>query len=155
MIFFILCFEISAQNKEKRLIPILAWLLLDEEAGDANTAELARTISENYFLEYGLYPHVIICLLHREKLDANREIEEAAESNPIAEQAWLEFHDFIEEAKPDVSEQLGSGLFIDLHEHGHDIDRLELGYVISGTQLRNNGQGVDSLDSLSSSSCMP
>jgi hypothetical protein len=68
-------------------------------------------------------------------LDPNRDIEEGAQGNPWAEQAWNEYHGFIETAKDSVSVNHGKGFYLDMHGHGHSISRLELGYLISGTEL--------------------
>ena len=89
------------------------------------------------FEEFGCYPHVIINRLHRIKLDANREIVEAANGNSLAEQAWNEFHDFIDDSKISINTQFEKGIYIDLHGHGHDIQRLELGYLMSKTMLQS------------------
>jgi hypothetical protein len=102
---------------------------------DANTEELVRDIYNAYVAATGTHPHVIICRLHRRKLDANREIIEAAQGNQFAEQAWNEFHAYIDSAKAEVTRTFGKGFYIDLHGHGHTIQRLELGYLLSSSQL--------------------
>jgi N-formylglutamate amidohydrolase len=104
-------------------------------AQDRLTQELARAISEAVRERTGGYVHTVICHLHRSKLDANREIIEAAQGNSYARQAWYEFHHFIDAARRSVSRGYGRGLFIDLHGHGHDIQRLELGYLLSSSDL--------------------
>jgi hypothetical protein len=102
---------------------------------DRNTQELIRQIAAEAFQRTGRHPHIVICRLHRTKLDANREVVEAAQGNPFAERAWKEYHGFIEEAKQAVTTEHGSGLYLDLHGHGHAIQRLELGYLLSGSEL--------------------
>ena len=104
-------------------------------AHDRRTEELARAISSAISARMGGYPHIIICHLHRRKLDANRAIQEAAQGNQWAEKAWYEYHDFILAAKAAVAEEHGSGFYIDLHGHGHKIQRLELGYMLSASDL--------------------
>jgi hypothetical protein len=86
-------------------------------------------------LRPGTYPHVVINHLHRKKLDANRDVVEAACGDPEAETAWNEFHDFLNVAKDAVLRETGKGWYMDMHGHGHDIQRLELGYQLRGTQL--------------------
>lgn len=103
---------------------------------DANTQELARLVREAVFRRTGCYPHLIINRLRRNRLDANRDIFEAALGNPEAEQAWREYHGFLDTAKQAVAQKFNRGLFIDLHGHGHSIQRLELGYLLSGSTLR-------------------
>ncbi|MGD2215369.1 MAG: Ig-like domain-containing protein [Gemmatimonadales bacterium] len=102
---------------------------------DRRTQELARTIGATIHERTGGYPHIIISRLHRVKLDPNREIDEAAQGNLYAEWAWGEYHDFIETAKAAVVEQVGRGLYLDLHGHGHEFQRLELGYLLSASDL--------------------
>ena len=69
--------------------------LPDREQGtfafDTNTQELARAAAAELHARTGGWPHVVICRLHRRKVDCNREIIEAAAGNPTAEQAWKEF----------------------------------------------------------------
>ena len=103
---------------------------------DSRTQELIRQISDAIFEEFGCYPYIIINRLHRKKLDANRDIGDAADGDPMAEQAWMEFHDYIQASKDSVTQNFGKGLYIDLHGHGHDIQRLELGYRISRSELQ-------------------
>ena len=103
---------------------------------DSYTQELGRELAAAIQAETGCYPHVIINLLHREKLDANRAIGEAADSNPEAEAAWTSYHGYIDSAENQIMQSFGKGLFLDLHGHGHDIQRIELGYLLSGSELR-------------------
>ena len=103
---------------------------------DLYTQELARSIIDDFFATTGCYPHVIINLLHRSRFDANRSIVTAADGNPIVEEAYHNYHAFIDLAKARIEEDYGRGLFLDLHGHGHLIQRVELGYRLSRTQLR-------------------
>ncbi|MFY8001654.1 MAG: hypothetical protein ACOVSW_23885 [Candidatus Kapaibacteriota bacterium] len=103
---------------------------------DANTQELVRAMGESFRKVFGCFPHLIINRLHRRKLDANREIGEAALGNVQAEKAWSEFHQFIDSAKQSVLRQFGRGLYLDMHGHGHDNQRLELGYLLRDDELR-------------------
>lgn len=110
---------------------------------DSRTQELIRQMSDAIFEEFGCYPYIIINRLHRRKLDANREIGDAADGDPMAEQAWTEFHDFIQIAKDSVTQNFGKGLYLDLHGHGHDIQRLELGYRIWKSRLQMPDAGLN------------
>ncbi len=102
---------------------------------DLNTEELAREVVAAFVTRFGRRPHLIVSKLHRRKLDPNREIVEAAAGNAIAEQAWKEYHGFIEASAAEVRRTPGMGFYIDLHGHGHDIQRLELGYLVSSAKL--------------------
>jgi hypothetical protein len=104
---------------------------------DANTEELALAVSEAFRSYFGHSPHVVICRLKRTKLDCNREIEEAAAGNPQAQQAWREYHGFIDSASSAVVARTGRGLYIDLHGQSHPLKRVELGYLLTAEQLTN------------------
>ncbi|HXT69347.1 MAG TPA: hypothetical protein VN700_06315 [Vicinamibacterales bacterium] len=101
-------------------------------ATDANTIDLGRAIADAFQSRTGRRPHLVICHLRRTKLDANREIVEAAQGNADAVQAWTEYHGFIEQAMSTVG---AHGFYIDLHGHGHTIQRLELGYLLPASTL--------------------
>jgi len=102
---------------------------------DLWTANMARSIRTAAFNRYGRYPHVIICNVHRAKVDCNRDIVEGAQNNTNTQTVWREFHEFINIARRSVSNSYGRGLYIDLHGHGHDIQRNELGYDLTDADL--------------------
>ena len=112
-------------------------------AFDRNTQEAARAIAAEFHRRTGGWPHVVICRLHRTKLDCNRDVPEAAAGNPHAEQAWREYQGYIERARQTVARQHGRGLFIDLHGHGHKPQRLELGYLHSQQELQKPDGAFD------------
>jgi len=103
---------------------------------DIYTIEIGKAIREHIFELTGLYPYVIISHLHRSKLDPNRNIQVAANEHKQAEIAWAEFHHFIDSAITEVEQKYGKGLYIDLHGHRHKVERIELGYLVSGEELR-------------------
>lgn len=103
---------------------------------DFNTQELARAFANAIHERTGCWPHIIFNKLHRRKLDANRDIAEAADGNLAAELAWHEFHMFVETAKNQVLPSFGKGFYIDLHGHAHAIQRLELGYLLAQSELQ-------------------
>jgi len=102
---------------------------------DANSVETARAVREAFVQRTGKAPHLIISHLKRTKLDPNREIVEAAQGNPYAENAWDEFQAYIDVAEDLIVDDFGSGLYLDLHGHGHEIPRVELGYLIAAPVL--------------------
>ena len=112
---------------------------------DLNTYELSKTIMDSMIVRFGGYPHVILCKLKRTKLDANRDSIEAAQENKYALRAWQEYHHYIEVAKKKITNDQGSGLFLDIHGHGINPDgfydlRTWLGYLISSEELdQSNG----------------
>jgi hypothetical protein len=98
-------------------------------AFDTNTQELARAIAGVFLKRTGRRPHVIICRVHRRKVDCNREVVEAAGGNELAGRVWSDFQGFIDSARAAVVAQHRRGFFIDLHGHGHKDQRLEMGYL--------------------------
>lgn len=110
---------------------------------DTNTQELARTIADELHAGTGRRPHLIICRLHRSKLDGNREVAEAAAGNPIAVKAWTEYHDFIARALAAAIAQNGRAFYIDLHGQNHRDRRIELGYLHAPEILQAPDSALD------------
>lgn len=102
--------------------------------GDTNSTELA--IEFFTFLskacsseENPRIPHLIICHLDRIKLDANRNLEDAAHGNPFASEAWQEYHDFIGLAKNKVISEYKLGSYYDIH--GNTMSsKVMIGYML-------------------------
>lgn len=119
---------------------------------DTWTEELAYEIDSAIRVVFGGYPHIIINKLSRKKLDANREIVEAALGNSVAEAAWYEYHNFMQAAKDSCVAQFGSAIYIDLHAHGHAKQRIELGYLLNRTELQAANGTLDAMSFQDSSS---
>jgi hypothetical protein len=100
---------------------------------DTYSQEYTRAVADHILHITGHRPHVIINHLHRSKMNANRDIDEAANGNPYAEQAWNEFHGFIEAAKTTVAAQWGEGHYFDFHTSAHSA--IELGYLLMESDL--------------------
>lgn len=111
---------------------------------DGFTQELARVIDSVFIAYHGCQPHVIINLLHRKKLDPNRELSVATCDSPQAAAAWQAFHGFADSARARVSRDFGKGLLLDIHGHAHTLQRLELGYQLTGDQLREGDSAINS-----------
>ena len=110
---------------------------------DVNTQELARAVVAELLARSGRHAHLIASHLHRSKLDPNREIEEAAQGDPIAQKAWHEFHAAIRGALEAAVARHGFAFLIDLHGHAHPIARLELGYALDAKQLNRDDKTFD------------
>ncbi len=112
---------------------------------DTNSLELTVAMRQALIDLTGQAPHVVYSHLHRSKLDANREIVEAAQDNPYAELAWEEFHEWIKVARTTVAADYDNGMYFDIHGHGHDIERLELGYLLTSEELNRPDASLNSL----------
>ncbi|MBC8087349.1 MAG: hypothetical protein H7Z40_08775 [Phycisphaerae bacterium] len=110
---------------------------------DLNTRELVRAMQQQYFARFGKYPHVIIANLARRKLDVNRRPPLATCGNTEADAAYAEWHKFIDVAKQAAITAYGKGWYLDMHGHGHAIQRLELGYLLSDNELNLTDATLD------------
>ena len=112
---------------------------------DLNTLELTLAARAAFIEATGHAPHVVLSHLHRAKLDPNRDLAEAAEGDPYAENAWAEYHGFVERARFEVTAAFGGGMYFDMHGHGHDEQRLELGYLLSADRLNRPDASLNEL----------
>jgi hypothetical protein len=110
---------------------------------DLATDTLALLVADSLEALTGARPHLVRVHLHRRKLDANRDLEEAAQGDARAVLAWREFHAWTEAAMAAVRAQHVRGLYMDVHGHGHDVQRLELGYLLSASELALDDDGLD------------
>ena len=94
---------------------------------------------------------MVISHLSRRKLDPNRLQPEAGCGNAEAAQALTEWHAFIDVAKSAVLKAHGKGWYMDMHGHGHAVPRLELGYLLSATQLDGTDASLDASSALENS----
>jgi len=112
-------------------------------ANDSHSRETTLLVARELALATGRRPHVIINRLARIKLDANREIVEAAQGSKAAEGAWKAYHGFIDAAKADITGRCGKGLYVDMHTHGHKTAWVELGYALSAKELASTNAVLD------------
>lgn len=118
---------------------------------DLATDDVALRIGDALEDLLGARPHVVILHLRRIKLDANREIAEAAQGDPQAERAWHEFHRWTETAMAAVEEAHGTGFYVDIHGHGKH-QAFELGYLLTGTDLQQDDAWLDGAVAIQKSS---
>ncbi len=115
---------------------------------DSNTIELGIAIRNYFFSNYNVRPYVVINNLKRTKLDANRDIVEAAQGNMYAERAFDEFHYYINSAREEITTNFNTGFLFDIHGHGVNPDgfydmRTWIGYLLSGDDLDNSDNYID------------
>ncbi len=103
---------------------------------DSNTQDLARRIQAKLIASTGGSPFMVISLLHRSRLDPNREIVEAAQGDAIAGDTWKHYHGYIDQAEAAVKKGFPTGFYIDVHGQKHKEKRVELGYNIASGKLR-------------------
>jgi len=110
-----------------------------ETTQDGFVIELGKEVAGAYETSFHGRPHLVICHLHRSKLDANREPGEGAAGDPYGLMAWNEFQEFILVAKATI----GQGLYVDLHGQSDDALRQQLGYLLSAQDLRRSDAELD------------
>ncbi len=121
-------------------------------ATDSYTQEMARALDTSLRNLLGCRPHTIICKISRVKVDMNREVNEAACNNPIAVTTWYNYQGFIDTARQYIKAKYGRGLFIDIHGHGHTIQRNELGYTLTANTLRQSDAVLNQTSTINNSS---
>jgi hypothetical protein len=106
-------------------------------AVDIRTIEMVNAIDSVCKADYGYQPYFVISYLKRIKLDQNRDLPEATCSNNTIASIWNNYHLSIDSFITKITAKYPAALFIDLHGHGHTKQRLELGYLLSSSELRN------------------
>ncbi|KAI7852332.1 hypothetical protein BDC45DRAFT_193319 [Circinella umbellata] len=112
---------------------------------DAYTISTAQSIADNIADFYGARPYMVICNVPRIKVDVNRPIEQAAESDQ-GKAIWKEYHQTIQHAVNEIRTRHNQqGLLLDIHGHQrHDF--VMLGYLLEKDELinlQNNADGTD------------
>lgn len=103
---------------------------------DLYTIELANLIDSVFHARTGKYCYIIIGKIKRTYVDFNREAEYAVPigaSNNV--KSYNTYHSSIRQAIKELKENFGSGFFIDLHGHGHAKKQIEIGYLLSRSEL--------------------
>ena len=110
---------------------------------DVNTIQVGRAVAAALYARTGRRPHLILCQLRRDKLDANRKLDAAQDGHPEMERAWHEYHAFIDTAKRSIVRQFGGGLYIDIHGLVSARDKIELGYLLRKQDLYESDTQLD------------
>ncbi len=118
---------------------------------DDNTLELAKETQEALSL-IEASPYVVLNKISRKKIDLNRSLEDSNCGDRSTEEYWDLFHKKVLEYTQEIEALFGKGLVLDLHGHGHAIQRIELGYLLSKSRLSENDESLNSDDITSLSS---
>ncbi|MDE0958312.1 MAG: arylsulfatase [Planctomycetota bacterium] len=103
---------------------------------DTNTRELALELAAEIEKQTGGRPFVITNRLHRIKMDPNRAIDEATQGGIFAVAVYRAYHSAVE-ASCRAAQTIGNGkaLLVDLHGHAHPQDWIEVGHLLSSSEL--------------------
>ena len=102
---------------------------------DLYTLDIAFQI-ENELNKMGYQPFIVYAKIHRIKLDLNRSLQTSHCEDDTSNELWQLFHDQIITFRQEIINNYNRGLLIDIHGHGHPIQRIELGYLITSQKLR-------------------
>lgn len=119
-------------------------------ANDQHTQDLTRRLAAAFADRYGCRPHVVVNHLHRIKLDANRDVAEAALGHAAAEAAWRAFQAYVDTARALAAGPAGWAFFVDVHGHAHPAARAELGYLLRADALQRSDAELTALRDASS-----
>ena len=108
---------------------------------DQYTLEIALQI-EQELNTLGFQPFLVLSKMHRIKIDLNRSLETALCKDKSAMPLWMVFHNQIDIFQNEISSSYGRGLIIDLHGQSHPEERIELGYLLNGSMLRDLEQNA-------------
>ena len=100
---------------------------------DLYTLDIAFQI-ENELNKMGYQPFIVYAKIHRIKLDLNRSLQTSHCEDDTSNELWQLFHDQIITFRQEIINKYNRGLLIDIHGHGHPIQRIELGYLL---QVKN------------------
>lgn len=108
---------------------------------DMNTIQLGMSIKEEMEEQFGESPFLVINHLHRTKIDQNRELKDAICGNDGLSETWEQFHRWIDTSLTKAVKEHDYAVHIDLHGHGHEKQRLELGYAVSVDDIKDIYEG--------------
>lgn len=117
---------------------------------DLYVSDLTLKIAASIFEKTGMRPHIIINEVSRTRMEPNRSLEEAYHKSEEANEAWRAYHNFIKIAREIVTSNVGKGIYIDMHGHAHAKARVEVGYLVSKSNLNAVDTDLDKLAPLSS-----
>ena len=120
---------------------------------DDRNCENSKIVQDQYTLEIaiqieqelntlGFQPFLVLSKMHRIKIDLNRSLETALCKDKSAMPLWMVFHNQIDIFQNEISSSYGRGLIIDLHGQSHPEERIELGYLLNGSMLRDLEQNA-------------
>ena len=111
-----------------------------DRTGASARAENTRKVAEQfaYFFNAnsnGLYPHIIYNNVSRSKLDPDLNQMDGAQGNSYAHLSYGTYHSFLQTAIDSVEAYFDAGILLNLVEHNHSNQRVELGYLLSASDL--------------------
>lgn len=104
---------------------------------DRSTLPTGNAMQKAFEEINGTTPYMVVAKLSRRKVDQNREINLATCGDDLGILAWHNYHNALDAVIKEAVRKFGHVFFVDLHGHGHKIQRLELGYALTTKQLQS------------------
>lgn len=117
---------------------------------DIYVSDLTLKMADSIKKITGLRPHVIINDLRRNKVEPNLSLTSSGITDAGAVKAYQEYHGFISLAQQTIRQKVGKGVYFDLHGHAHDKSRIEIGYLLSISDLNGTNDLLNNLANKSS-----
>ncbi|MCD6172742.1 MAG: hypothetical protein J7J96_03000 [Sulfurimonas sp.] len=102
---------------------------------DDYTLELTEDIVNEFFVQTGKTPYVVIGEISRKKVDLNRQRDVAYEDEK-AKVIYDEFHHLIQKSEKEIDKKFAKGLYIDIHGQSHPKAYTEFGYLLFNDMLK-------------------
>lgn len=123
--------------------------------GDTERAVDTRKVAEQFAVFFnansnGLFPHIIYNNVSREKLDPNLDLTDGAQGNSYSALSYSTYHSYLQTAIDSVEAHFDAGLLLNLVEHAHATQQVELGYLLSSENLNLSDNALNAYDSGSS-----
>lgn len=72
-------------------------------------------------------PYFVFSDIHRNRVDLNRDVHEAAQENKRAEEIWFDWNNILSEFQKDIRNKYTRALYIDIHSHNNS-NEFQIGY---------------------------
>ena len=126
-----------------------------DRMGDTERAVNTRKVAEQFAVFFnansnGLFPHIIYNNVSRTKLDPDANLMDGAQGNSYANLSYGTYHSYLQTAIDSVEAHFDTGILLNLVEHNHSVQQIELGYLLSAENLNLSDSGLNAYESESS-----
>ena len=133
----------------------LAPSTMADRTGDIARAVNTRKVAEQFAVFFnansnGLFPHIIYNNVSRSKLDPDANVTDGAQWNSYATLSYGTYHSFLQTAIDSVEAYFDAGILLNLVEHNHSNQQIELGYLLSANTLNLSDTALNAYSNQSS-----
>ena len=126
-----------------------------DRMGNTERAVNTRKVAEQFAVFFnansnGLFPHIIYNNVSRTKLDPDANLMDGAQGNSYANLSYGTYHSYLQTAIDSVEAHFDAGILLNLVEHNHSVQQIELGYLLSAENLNLSDSGLNAYESESS-----